>query len=887
MKEVSRIYNLRVNGEKNPVTDAQNLHLTFSACCESKKNCEEDVRFEIAGFGERTGKTFRFSVDRGKMSADLMFGDRYERVNWWVEAYCRDTLLCRSEQAVFERGNGGKFSVGKWIECPGYTGRVPVFKKKFSVGKKIDKATLFITGLGYYVSYLNGVRTDSYYLKPLVSEYDERPLDGILCYAPRASGKRIYYNVFDVSGCIGQGDNELIVALGNGWYCHHEKEVEGNYSYGVPKTIFELKIEYADGESEYIGSDDTCDVVQTKREATLFRGEKIDFRENAGNLFMQAERVCKAKLCDPIPTGKPVASPQCGDVVANILQPAQIYRQESGMVLDFGKNHSGFLSLKMKGERGSLVRIIYGEEITPDRHVDHFSTSWGILVQTDEFILSGETDLFECEFTVHAFRYAEIIWEKPCECTEIVSKEVHSRIDRYSEFSCSEKMLNEISEMCVQTFVSNMHGGIPSDCPHRERRGYTGDGQVTCEAVMYSLQAEVFYRKWLQDILDAQDADTGFVPHTAPFSGGGGGPSWGYAVCEIPYRLYAWTGDKTVLRDALPHIQKWVDYLLARRNQDGLVDREEWGWCLGEWFCPDEVRIPAEFVNTCVLVRSIKMLQNIEKILNSSAESYAEELAEVVRSINRAYLDEDGNYCKNDQGANLFALDAGIVPLKFEQICWKNCLEYFRVGKKFHVDTGIFGSKILFRMLFERGEAETALCILFGKDYPSYGYMLKQGATTLWECWTEDFSPDYYTAEGELCKGYPVSHNHPMFGSVLSSIYRFVAGLDLDETGSTGIIRIRPYALRWISEAEARVNTVFGETWIGWKRNESVAEVRFFVPYGCSAELDVNAIPQEYRIDDKKSLRFGYGEHCILLSRKELVSDGIQGRNAGDQYANA
>lgn len=270
------------------------------------------------------------------------------------------------------------------------------------------------------------------------------------------------------------------------------------------------------------------------------------------------------------------------------------------------------------------------------------------------------------------------------------------------------------------------------------------------------------------------------------------------------------------------------------------------------------VVLPGRGKNTCGICEYLcacpfdKDASKHRKILNSGAESYAEELAEVVRSINRAYLDEDGNYCKNDQGANLFALDAGIVPLKFEQICWKNCLEYFRVGKKFHVDTGIFGSKILFRMLFERGEAETALCILFGKDYPSYGYMLKQGATTLWECWTEDFSPDYYTAEGELCKGYPVSHNHPMFGSVLSSIYRFVAGLDLDETGSTGIIRIRPYALRWISEAEARVNTVFGETWIGWKRNESVAEVRFFVPYGCSAELDVNAIPQEYRIDDKK-----------------------------------
>ena len=663
--------------------------------------------------------------------------------------------------------------------------------------------------------------------------------------------------------------------------------MEGNYSYGAPKTIFELKIEYADFTTEYICSDDSCEAVQSDREATLFRGEIIDFREKIEDLFLRSERVCKAEVCKQIPTGKLVAAPQCGDVISGEIQPIKIYEHESGVVLDFGKNHSGFLSLKMRGERGSCVRIIYGEEITSDRHVDHFSTSWGILVQTDQFILSGGADIFACEFTVHAYRYAEIVWEKTCKCTEIVSKEVYSDIQNYSEFSCSESILNEITEMCVQTFVSNMHGGIPSDCPHRERRGYTGDGQVTCEAVMYAMQAEVFYRKWLQDILDAQDTATGFVPHTAPFSGGGGGPSWGYAVCEVPYRLYAWTGDRTVLQDALPHMQKWVKYLLTRRNSDGLVDREEWGWCLGEWFCPEEVKIPAEYVNTCVLVRSIKVLREAEKVLGVRAEDRESDLADVIQSLNAAFMDPDGNYCKNVQGANLFALDAGIVPEELEQNCWENCLNYFKVDKNFHVDTGIFGSKILFRLLFERGEAGTALKILCKSDYPSYGYMLKRGATTLWECWSEDYSPNYYTSEGELCKGYPVSHNHPMFGSVVSSIYRFVVGLDLDEVGVTGIIKLRPYSMKWLTAARACVTTVYGEVRFCWEKKGDCAELKISVPYGCSAELDLSALPSEFREVGEMQGRFGYGEHSITLRRKELISDGIQGRHAGNQYADA
>lgn len=864
------IDNLKTNGEICPITDAKTVRLTF----EIKKGRDHNdaIRFFAEGRTEREKMVFRVPIEAGRQEAYVSAGEAREKVFWRVRGYENGKLVAESEESCFERGLLGKFCSGRWIELSSYRGKLPLFQKTFCVRGALARARLYVTGLGYYVSYLNGTRTDALYLKPLVSEYDERPLDNILCYAVQQPKRRIYYNAFDVLPFLKEGENVLSVLLGNGWYHHKEKSVEGDYSYGIPKTLFELHLEYADGTSEIVASDETCCVYETEREATLFRGERVDFREKSDLTKLIAKD--RADICKKIPTGKLCAAPACGDYAANCILPVASYYFENSVTLDFGKNHAGNLSIKISGIRGAHVRVVYGEKMTPDRHVDHYSSSWGVLIQNDRLILSGEEDRFAAEFTVHAYRYAEIVWDSPCKILSVVSQETHSYVGEPSKFTCSDRQLERLADVCTQTFVSNMHGGIPSDCPHRERRGYTGDGQITCEAVFYAVEAEVFYRKWLKDIEDAQDGVTGFVPHTAPFSGGGGGPSWGYAICAVPEILYRHTGDKKIVKEALPHVRRWTKYLKTRMNAEGLIDREERDWCLGEWFCPERVLIPPEFVNTLVYIKSLRRQQKFSR-LSGERENVTQEIEAAADAVNRAFLAADGNYCGNVQGANLFALDAGVVPLSLRETCWQNCVEHYSEDTLFHVDTGIFGTEILFRMLFERHRADIALKILQKTDYPSYGYMLKQGATTLWECWSEDVSPDYVDAAGTLNKGYPVSHNHPMFGSVLAVMYRFVAGLDIGEIGSAKKIRVSPLCCKLLDNASASVRTVYGEAAIAWERKEENLNLFLRIPTGCYAEFDEGFRGQWLYEGGNLPKRLQGGEYTIKFLKKERAANGI------------
>ena len=869
--------NLKANGQECPVCDEKDIRLTFEVrtAAECDEGYFEDAHFRIAGVTQPSGVHFQVDVAKGEQAAVVSVGAARERVLWWVECYRKGELIGRSGNAYFERGLLSDFRYGRWIEFSAFEKKVPLFYKKFEVHKQIARARLYITGLGYYVSYLNKKRTDFEFLKPILSDYNEREFKDILFYAPQQTVHSVYYNVFDVRELLQSGENELRVMLGSGWYWQKEKEVEGDYSYGIPKTLFELHIEYEDGSGEVVYSDERCRVRELPREASLFLGERMDFGSYAECWDSCGEEDGFAAICAKSPEGQLLAAPQCGDRLENELPPVYRYDFPQGTVLDFGKNHTGNLSLVLQGERGTQVSIIYGEQLTPDKKVDHYSTSWGVLVQRDSFVLSGNDDVFQAEFTVHAFRYAQISWNKPCKIKRAVSQEIHCYIPEYSEFRCSAPGLNRLAQVCIQTFVSNMHGGIPSDCPHRERRGYTGDGQVTCEAVMYGMNAEVFYRKWMKDILNAQDGISGYVPNSAPFSGGGGGPSWGYAVCEVPDVLYRMTGDIGIIRQALPHVRRWAGYLQKRTDGRGLVVKEELGWCLGEWFCPAEVHIPPEFVNTCVLIKSLRTLLRFCAICNEEEHGAGESLIRAIGAVNSAFLQPDGSYCRNIQGANLFALDAGIVPQALEKACWRACVQYFSEKTDYHVDTGIFGTKILFRMLFERGEAEIALKILQKTDFPSYGYMLSRGATTLWECWTEDVSPDYRTDDGTLCKGYPVSKNHPMFGSVLESLYRFVAGLDLSAVGSERTVYVRPVCMGYLRSASASVHTVYGRAEVGWSVKNNAVRLRVRVPFGCKAVLDTERCGMFCTGGDKKILCLPQGEHLIELQKKELVGNGI------------
>lgn len=734
-----------------------------------------------------------------------------------------------------------------WIENPKYRkGVVSRFCRTFRLPERPVRAVLKITGLGWFASRVNGERTDDAYFKPLLSDYGERRFENVRFFRPTGGVKRVYYHEFDVTALLKEGENQLTADVAAGWYHHFEKQVEGDFSYGTPRLIFALEWEGAHG-SGVIRSDAETKVANLPVTASIFRGETRDFREDACAYV-------SAALTDA-PGGELTASPDLCDRITAVHLPRIVRESAGNRVYDFGVNHAGFLRGTLKGARGGRVVFRYAEEVTADGEIDHTSTSWGEQVQTDEYILSGERDAIETEFTYHGFRYAEATFPVGTELS-VSSAEVHTDLPVVGRFVSDNALLNAIPPLYVQTQLSNVHGGVPTDCPHRERRGFTGDGHVACAAALSFLDAEDFYRKWYRDILDSQQPN-GYVPHTAPYSGGGGGYGWGYAVCGVAEILYDCTGDRKIVEDACPAVEKWVQYMNGMHAGDYLLRTEEDAWSLGDWFCADEVRIDAAFVSTCFFLKSVRTLKRFRALLQQPNGETERLEREIISALQRHFYDEKtGSFAGGEQGADALALELGIVPEENEARARKNLVSRYRALG--YCDTGIFCLLPLYRQLTAAGETALVYRMLMRTEYPSYGYMLKRGATTLWECWSEHLSPRFRLADGALRQGYPVSHNHPMFGSICAFLMDTVAGLDLGKLGSERKAHYAPRFVREIARCEAEKRTRFGAISAAYKRDGDYLTVALTVPEGVTLETEL-----PFRDLALRRRVFGSGRHAI------------------------
>ena len=279
---------------------------------------------------------------------------------------------------------------------------------------------------------------------------------------------------------------------------------------------------------------------------------------------------------------------------------------------------------------------------------------------------------------------------------------IHTDLAVTSSFSCGNEVLNWLFDSMMRTYLGNLHLGVPSDCPHRERLGYTGDGQLVCETGLLLTDSASVYAKWVQDIADGQDPDSGHVQHTAPFYGGGGGPGgWGCAIVEVPWQLYRHDGDKRILERYWPNMLKYIEYMLRHSANGLVVSEEEGGWCLGDWCAPPETVLPIPFVNTWFLVRSMGRMQEMAEVLGSGyAFPFETELSTAKAAMVRSYYDPARNtFCEGLQGADAFALDIGLGN---PDLLTAMVRRYEESGV---IDTGIFGTEVLLRVLFESGHA--------------------------------------------------------------------------------------------------------------------------------------------------------------------------------------
>lgn len=722
-----------------------------------------------------------------------------------------------------------------WISPDDKEMASPLLWKEIDVETVAEDAVVNICGLGFFELYINGQKVGDEWMSPARTDYDTITYHDLSYPFLWETKKRTLLCSYEVSAYLRPGKNRIMVWLGNGWYrqWYHEigRKIEGFFDYGGELKMF---FRLTNGE-QIVDSDETWCVADSNiLENNIFYGETIDGRIRPD--FSDTSR--RAHF----------ATPPAGKILPQLCPPERVRRTLSllplqGGIYDAGECLTGVAELLCRGNAGDRVTLTFGEKLDAEGNLDVTSTvgycSWDDhQIQKDEFILSGEGEERFCpRFTWHAFRYVQIDCPASVEILEGKAQEICTDLNDRGSFSCSDDLLNTLYHVCKNTQRSNTHGCVPMDCPHRERLGYTGDGQISSRSVMTLLEAEGFYRKWIGDIVDTQSPTTGFVTHTAPFHGGGGGHAWGSAIAVVPWNFYLQYGDKELLRSLREPIRKWIGYL-ADHTEEGLVTHEEPGsWCLGDWVMPskypwsaphpDAIRIPPALVNTAFYIRCMDIYLKICALLEIVPE---EEIVQArslsVDALNRTFLAEQ--YADGEQGSDLFPLFLDIVPKEAEARVLEHLVADIE-ERGYCFNTGLMGTGWLPEVLHRYGRDDVTLKMYRNDQYPSFGYMLKEGATALWETW-----------EGTGAQ------NHTAFSSMGSWFFFGLAGIEPNETkGGYREFTVRPYFAPELEHLDVTMECPYGTIEEHWRREGDDILLQISVPFHTTATL---ILPDETKV---------------------------------------
>ncbi|MBQ8574516.1 MAG: family 78 glycoside hydrolase catalytic domain [Clostridia bacterium] len=715
------------------------------------------------------------------------------------------------------------FSDARWI-CPKSDADAALFRATF-MNNKAQSAEITICGLGYFILYVNGERVSDDEFAPAYTDYHNRP-DMRLSYPLNDIwSHRIHVMKYDITEFLREGENVLGVMVGGGFYHQLLRKGEGDVSYGRIKLCY--KIDFEDGTS-VLSDRNTLYKKGFFIESNIFHGERHDYSR-----FDRKWNTLEAQMhgwATPDVVTVPLTEfyiQDCpSDKVVEALKPELVKRFDTYSVYKVERNVTGYPVIRCDGV-GERIWYECAEELAPDLNIDNISVGYNHQRQRFFAITDGSKELYHPYFCWHGFQYFSL--SNNAEPVEV--RVIHTDIKKTSSFECSDETLNWLYKAFINTQEGNTHGCIPSDCPHRERLGYTGDGQLTCDAVMTEFDAEAMYRKWIEDIKDCQDVETGHVQHTAPFAGGGGGPAgWGGAMIIVPYNFYRHYGDIKALEDVYPNMAKFVKYMESR-CENGLVVREEKdGWCLGDWCTPERIAIPEPFVNTTLFIIQLKMLVYLCKVLDVDTAEYEKLIKEHTEAVKREYADGDGGFIGGLQGADTFAAECGAGD---ERTIAKLVGKYTDLQQ---FDTGIFGTYSLLNVLYQSGNGDLATELLSNKNEVSFETMRKWGASTLWENWN-----------GES------SHSHPMFGASTLYLFREILGIKQTETSVRyNEVVIEPVFAKCLDFAKGHITTPHGKIAVEWKRDGEKVEVKINLCDGVKSVFKNNGNTQELVAGENK-----------------------------------
>ena len=689
----------------------------------------------------------------------------------------------------------------------------PYFRKRFTVKPGLKSATLLINGLGHYELHCNGVDISN---GPLAS-YRANP-DHI-----------VFFDRYCVTDSLQEGENVLAFLLGNGlqnasFPRHRWQQLPWREAV---KLAFRLRLEYENGEivNEYSDTN-----MRTAPSPILFNdyhlGEHYDARLEIPGWSSLDFDDSQWAFAQPAPTPRGEAMLSEAEPIGRFeeLTPVEIFPYEEGYIYDFGVNHAGVCRLNIEGQAGQKLILQHFERIVNGRIFWDRIACANANIQQDIYICSGKgKEQWHPRFTYHGFRYVYVQGITPQQATpELLTYVVmHSDLPDVGSFSCDNEMVNLLQQATVRSDWSNFVF-FPTDCPHREKHGWTGDAVLSAEQMLYNFDPTDSWRQWLLCIHRAM-SPVGGLPGIIPTSGinydWGNGPAWDAVMTELPYQAYRYRGNRRIVEEAVVPLMRYLTYLTTRRQENGLICFGLGDWCdvdAEELFCNTPVIVTDSIISVDI---ARKCAHLFEVAGRDTFRRFAQEFADsLTADIRRELMDPENFRIYGDtQTTQAMAMYYGIFTPEEFPGAMEHLLELIE-EKDGHFATGVLGGRVLFRVLAENGYAELALSMIIREDHPSYGNLILRGATTLWEEFDASDPP-----RGD--------DNHHFWGDISAWFYRYLGGIrpnpDATDVNRLDII---PCFVSQVNSVEAAYRMPAGLVQVSWKRTGDQLQLKLQVP---------------------------------------------------------
>ena len=715
-------------------------------------------------------------------------------------------------------------------------------RKDFALNGEVADARLYVSGMGVYSAYLNGTEVaPEELLKPTLSWYS----------------KRVYFNTYDVTEMLRQGDNAIGIILEGGRFTtiRYNAEnpnwdgTENVFGFGTPRLLLQLEVTYKDGQKETIVSDETWKITNRGpiRTANEWDGETYDENYDLGDwnqtsyddsAWLQAELV-------EAPEGQLSAQPNPNITVMEKLKPIAMFQKDDKWYLDMGQNMVGFIDMKVRGQQpGDIITLRFAELLTPDSTL--YTANLRSSENTDRYIVTNNSKLSTLNsqlhwhpmFVYHGFRYVEIagLRETP-NLDDFEGWVIYDEMPVTGSFETSNEIINAVYHNAYWGIRGN-YRSMPTDCPQRdERMGWTGDRTTGNYGESYIFDNHQLYAKWLTDADDSQ-WDNGSLPNVIPpyWRGYTDNMTWPGAVVTVTDMLYTRFGDLEPIHQHYAALKKWMLHMKNDYMRGGLMTRDTYGdWCMP----PESLELihssdPTRITDATVLSTPFycylcgKMAKFAEVLgYTEDVDFFQQEITTAIIAFNDKYFNRvTGVYANNTVTANILPLWFGMVPKGLEDKVLESIVDKTLNECGGHVSTGVVGIQQLMRCLTEYGRGDLAFKIASNDTYPSWGYMYRNGATTIWELWNGN------TADPAMNSG-----NHVMLlGDLILWEYEYLGGIRALEPGYSKI-QLKPYPIEGLDFVNCAYNSVSGRIESNWKREGNHFEWDFVIPANSTAEV--------------------------------------------------